>query len=87
MTWHGLSLELCCIQLGSGYVLLIMWLLKYDELKHYDHLPNMLLVLHMLPKHPQPCILQDPRRFLVVSGTKVLAADTLTSHLTDGQFD
>jgi len=48
-----------------------------DEPKHYHHLPNMLLVLRVLPKQHRPFkawTLQDPWRCPVVSDTKTSAA-------------
>lgn len=51
-----------------------------DELKHSDHFPNMLLVLHVLLKQHQPAqtwTLQNPWRCPVVSGTKTLAKDPI----------
>jgi len=47
--------------------------------KHYDHLPNMLLVLRVPPKQRRPTkawTLQDPWRCPVVSGTKTSVADS-----------
>jgi len=44
-----------------------------DYPKHYDHLPNMLLVLHVLPKEEYKRQYRSPE--YVLSGTKMLAAD------------
>ncbi len=57
---------------------LICYIVNTNELKHYDHLPDILLVHHVLPKQRRPTkvwTLQDSWRCALVSDTKMWAAD------------